>query len=228
MAVFVDGQNLYKSCREIFGHPLCHPHLLAELLTGPRSLHPIACRFYTGRPNSNIHGEDRRQRNLDRRLDLMRRAGVTVVTRPLRYHWKWSHEEKLPVPMRGLPGRTVTLYPRQRAQEKGIDLALALDVVELALTDQLDVAIVVSLDRDLHEIPGALRRLRGLLQHQVRLEAAVPVPDGRRQPKILPGFSFTHQITRAMFERVRDVTDYTVPDELWVPPRPPLPTGVGR
>ncbi len=107
-------------------------------------------------------------------------------------------------------------------------LALALDVVELALTDKLDVAIVVSLDRDLHEIPGALRRLQGLLQHQVRLEAAVPVPDGRWQPKILPGFSFTHQITRAMFERVRDVTDYTAPDELWVPPRPPLPTGARR
>jgi hypothetical protein len=56
----------------------------------------------------------------------------------------------------------------------------------------------------------------------------VPVPDGRRQPKILPGFSFTHQITRAVFDRVRDVADYTVPDGLWVPPRAPRVTGVRR
>lgn len=28
--VFVDGQNLYKTCQQLFGHPLCHPHLLAQ------------------------------------------------------------------------------------------------------------------------------------------------------------------------------------------------------
>jgi hypothetical protein len=35
--VFIDGQNLYKSCHELFRHPLCHPHLLAEHLAGPRT-----------------------------------------------------------------------------------------------------------------------------------------------------------------------------------------------
>jgi hypothetical protein len=33
--VFIDGQNLYKACRSLFGHPLCHPHLLAQHLAGP-------------------------------------------------------------------------------------------------------------------------------------------------------------------------------------------------
>jgi hypothetical protein len=41
--------------------------------------------------------------------------------------------------------------------EKGIDLALALEVVEFALNGVFDVAIVVSLDRDLEEIPARHR-----------------------------------------------------------------------
>jgi len=55
--VFVDGQNLYNTCRRTFGHALCNPHLLAEHLAGPRTRHRVACRFYTGRPNPNIPHE---------------------------------------------------------------------------------------------------------------------------------------------------------------------------
>jgi hypothetical protein len=145
-------------------------------------------------------------------------AGVTVVTRPLRYHWDWGHRERLPEPGPDAPEQTVTLRPWQRPQEKGIDLVLALDVLEFALTDHCDTAIVVSLDRDLHEIPQALRSMRRLIDRPFRIEAAVPVPDGLAKPKTLSGFDYTHQITRAVFERVRDDTDYTVADELWVPP----------
>jgi len=82
--LFVDGQNLYKRCQDLFGHPLCHPHLLAQFLAGERTQYPVACRYYTGRPNPNIAGEAEKPRNLDRRLHAMRRAGVTVVFRPLR------------------------------------------------------------------------------------------------------------------------------------------------
>lgn len=45
----------------------------------------------------------------------------------------------------------MTLTPWQRPQEKGIDLAIALDLIEFALTDCCDVVVVVSLDRDLAE-----------------------------------------------------------------------------
>lgn len=54
--VFIDGQNLYQTCRKLFGHPLCHPHLLAQHLAGPRTATPPSCRFYTGRPNQNVPG----------------------------------------------------------------------------------------------------------------------------------------------------------------------------
>jgi hypothetical protein len=69
--VFIDGQNLYKTCRSLFGHPLCHPHLLAQHLAGPTT--HVECRFYTGRPNPNT--DPNGVSNLDRRLAIMRPAG---------------------------------------------------------------------------------------------------------------------------------------------------------
>jgi hypothetical protein len=113
------------------------------------------------------------------------------------------------------------LAPWQRPQEKGIDLVLALDVIEFLLNDVWDVAIIVSLDRDLCEIPTAISHLRPLLRREVRLEAAVPV--AADQPhKGLSGFPVTHQITPDVFELVRDDVDYTVPADRWITPILPL------
>lgn len=219
--VFIDGQNLYKTCEELFAHPLCHPHLLAQHLAGPRKNKRIACRYYSGRPSQNILAERRKLRNFDRRMNVLRDNGVTVETRPLRYHWDWSHPRDLPKPDEASMPQRVTLHPWQRPHEKGIDTCIALDVVEFALTDLLDVAIVVSLDRDLAEIPRAVRGLKKFLPHPVRLEAAVPVLDGKTYPKTLSSFSMTHQITPEVFNQLRDDTDYTVSDEEWKPPSVP-------
>lgn len=216
--VFVDGQNLYKACASLYRHPLCHPHLLAEALAGPRP--HFSCRFYTGRPNPNL--DPTGARNLDRRLNLMRQQGVTVVYRPLRYHWDWSHRgQGVPQPGPNVAPQQITLTPWQRPREKGIDLVIGLDVVEFLVTGICDVAIIVSLDRDLYEIPQAVQNLNRTIGRPVRLEAAVPVPDNQRQPKILPKFSFTHQINRQLFERIRDDTNYTVPPAQWTAPQLP-------
>lgn len=215
VVVFIDGQNLYQSCARTFGHPLCHPHLLAEYLAGPRRLEYV--RFYSGRPDQNIPGEVEKTRNLDRRLQAMQRVGVLPRTRRLRYHWDWGHRERLPRPEDGATAQTVTLRPWQRPQEKGIDLLLALDLVGLILGDHCDVAIVVSLDRDLCEIPSALRELASLRPAPYRLEAAVPVSQTPSRKRIA-GFHFTHHIGPELFELIRDDTDYTVSDEKWKAP----------
>ena len=217
--VFVDGQNLYKEAERLFGHPLCHPHLLAEYLAGPRTNRRVGCRYYTGRPSPNVSPTPAMA--LDRRISAMSGAGVSVTTRPLRYHWDWGHRLNLPPAGVGVTPQQVLMTPYQRPQEKGIDLSLALDVIEFVLTDVCDVVIIVSLDRDLCEIPTALKNLKGLMRHPVRLEAAVPVPAGRTDPKRLSGFDVTHQITPDIFDLVRDDTDYTVPKDQWT--RPVLP-----
>jgi len=63
--------------------------------------------------------------------------------------------------------------------------------------------------------------LRELIARPLRLEAAVPVEGGRRYPKTIDGFHYTHQITPNVFELVRDDTNYTVPDHAWTPPELP-------
>ena len=216
--VFIDGQNLYKACRRLYGKPHVNPRLLAEHLAGPRTANPVACRFYTGRPNPNIDGEVERTRNLDRRLSAIRKSGVTVIHRPLRYPWDWGHQETLPHPNKRAKPQKVTLRPWQRPQEKGIDVALALDVIEFVVTDKCDVAIIVSLDRDLQEIPGALDHLGKLIGRPYRLEAAVTVEGNQRQPKTLAKFNYTHQITPTVFDLVKDETNYAASEADWVPP----------
>lgn len=217
--VFIDGQNLYNSCKRTFGVPHCHPRLLAEHLAGPRTVNPVQVRFYTGRPDPNIEGEARKAKHLDRRLHGIRSSNVTVVLRDLRYHWDWGHRERLPAPSPEAQPQTVEMRPWQRPQEKGIDLVLGLDVVEFLLTGKCDVAIIVSLDRDLHEIPQAVRHLSGLLNRPVRLEAAVPVA---KQFRTLKGFAFTHQINQRVFDLIRDDTNYAARDEDWVQPIIPM------
>lgn len=217
--VFIDGQNLYKRCRDLFGSPHCHPNLLAQHLAGARGADRVDTRFYTARPDPNI--DPRGARNLDRRLDGMRKAGVTVVFRPLRYHWDWAPSPAVPPARKDSEPRSATLKPWQRPREKGIDLVLALDVVEFALSGRWDVGIVVSLDRDLWEIPQALDNLNHLRARPFRLEAAVPVPEGLKQPKRLPRFAYTHQITREVFDLVRDRHDYAVDEDAWVRPTVP-------
>jgi hypothetical protein len=219
LMLFVDGQNLLHSCRRLFGSPHCHPHLLAAEMARAHAVRSIGCRFYTGRPDPNR--EPARLQRLDRQLAVMRAAGVTVITRQLRYHWDWGHREQLPRAGVGVPPVTVQLAPYERPQEKGIDSAIALDVVELALLGAYDVGVVVSLDRDLHEIPATLHRLRHLLPRPVRLEAAVPVRAGRA--KTVPGFAATRLITPAVFARVRDDTWYADPAPGWRRPEPPQP-----
>jgi uncharacterized LabA/DUF88 family protein len=216
--VFVDGQNLYKACARLFGHPLCHPHLLAECLAGTRTARRVSCRFYTGRPDPHRPAEKTKARNLDRRLNGISRHGGTVQTRTLRYHWDWSHREELPEPGLGVAHQTVTLHPWERPHEKGIDVLIALDVIEMILADRCDVAVVVSLDRDLREIPAALRNLETLIDRPYRLEAAVPVATDEGFPKQLSGFNFTHQIGPTLFDVIRDDTDYTVSDAVWTAP----------
>lgn len=214
--VFVDGQNLYKTCKELFGHPLCHPHLLAEYLAGPRVRNRVACRYYTGKPDPNR--ERVNARNVDRRLALISRYGATLQTRILNYHWDWGHRAALPAPGPGVPEQTVGLHPWERPHEKGIDVLLALDVIEFVLTETCDVAIIVSLDKDLREVPAALRKLGKQISRPYRIEAAVPVASDTGHPKFLKGFHHTHQITPSLFELIRDDTRYNAKPEKWSPP----------
>ncbi len=201
VSVFIDGQNLYKGVSKLFKTRV-HPVLIARELAGDRDLGKV--RYYSGvhqpRENPKIHAMSMR------RHKLIRRTGVEVIERTLQYHWEWGVRDRLPSAFKAKEGETheVTVERHHKAREKGIDLALGLDALEAAYTDECDVIIIVSRDQDLAEIA---REVKGRAStRQVRVEVAIPASDKYRH--IMEGYDYTHFIDRAMVDRCKDKFDY--------------------
>ena len=144
---FFDGQNLFRHAMAAFGHfhPNFDPIKLADAICASKGWERRGVRFYTGVPLAQHdpmwHGY------WAARSLAMRRSGILVTTRPLRYH-----SEKVVMS----DGSEQTIYT---PHEKGIDVRLALDAVRLARQDQYDVAIIFSQDSDLGEIVEEIREI---------------------------------------------------------------------
>lgn len=207
VVVFIDGQNAFQECRRLYSHGETHPLLLADHLAQGRRL--VGVRFYSGvhDPTKNPRGRQR----TDRRHNLARNVGVTVIERQLRYRWEWGFDpDALPDPRRNR-GATlqVAVSPYQRPREKGIDLAIGLDVIDLALQRYMDVAVIVSSDNDLCEAARATHAATVLTGARVSVEAAVF--NERTQAILLNHYDYTHQLRYAEFEAAKDNFDYRNP-----------------
>jgi uncharacterized LabA/DUF88 family protein len=201
--VFVDGQNVFKTCERLFGHGLVHPALIARALVGRRKL--VGCRYYSGIPDPRK--DPRGNAAANRRHALIRRTGVTVVERRLRYRWEWGFDTgPLGDPAEHV-GEVHTAHtrPYERPREKGIDLALGLDVVDLALRGLIDVAIIVSSDTDLTEVA---RVVHDMTRSQGRVSVEAAVFNDSRHPVLMEHYDYTHQLRRDHFEACRDEFDY--------------------
>ena len=112
---------------------------------------------------------------------------VAVKTTPLRYRREISS------------GATVW-----RAEEKGIDVLLAVDLVRGAYLDEYDTAVVASADTDL------LPALRETLRAGKRVETSSwSGPEIGFTALRVPGHRiWSHHLSRGHFERVQDTTDY--------------------
>jgi uncharacterized LabA/DUF88 family protein len=204
--VFIDGQNTYKACERLYRHGPCHPLLLADRVRAGRRL--VGVRYYSGVHDPTVDG--RMRSRSDRRHNLMRQVGVTVIERPLRYRWEWGFDQGLlpdPVRNRGQE-RTVKVSPYQRAREKGIDLAIGLDVVDLGLQGCMDVGVIVSSDNDLCE---AARSTHQVTTWSGRVSVEAALFNENRRPILLPHYDFTHQLRYADFDAARDSFDYKSP-----------------
>ena len=87
-------------------------------------LHDV--RTYTGRPDPEKAPKTYAAHM--RQCDAWEASGVRVVSRPLRYPRGW---------------------PTERAQEKGVDIAMAIDFVTMAIEGHYDVGVIMSTDTDL-------------------------------------------------------------------------------
>ena len=204
--VFIDGQNVHKTCERLYGHGYVHPVLLAQRVLAGRTLRGF--RYYSGMPDPRV--APGRHAAAQRRHNLIRLTGGTVVERPLRYRWEWGFNPRtLPDPLQHrAETREVAVSPYQRAREKGIDLTLGLDVVDLALRGSMDVAVVISSDADLTEVARAVHEMT---RTQGRVSVEAGVLNEQRAPILLRHYDYTHQLRRNDFEEARDSFDYRNP-----------------
>ena len=148
VAVFIDLQNSYHCARDAFCQEFApsragnfSPIGLADLLAskGPGDYEVVFVGVYVGAPDPRLDIKGARAQS--RRVAAWQRESniVTVKSRGLRYP----------------PGR-----PTSEAEEKGIDVQLAIDAMVMGVRDEYDVGIVVTTDTDLLPVVEGLLALK--------------------------------------------------------------------
>ncbi len=198
VVVFLDYQNVYGSARRAFanlGDPYTagqvSPPALAEHLTAdsPYDRELAEVRVYRGRPESTkqpaAYGANQRQTA----AWLASSPKVTVTRRTLRYPHDW---------------------PNSPAQEKGIDVALAIDFTVMAVRGEYDVGILMSSDTDLKPALEAVVGLAGANAYP-RAEVASWSPKSRHASRLaIPQAKlWCHWVDEAAYNAVADARDYT-------------------
>ncbi|WP_062349554.1 NYN domain-containing protein [Herbidospora yilanensis] len=201
--LFLDYQNVYKGARETFHEPSLAPgrdgqidplRLGAWLIENSRYDRELTeVRVYRGQPHPSRDAKGHAA-FVRQRVAWESDPRVVGVFRDLRYP-------------RGWPDRCA---PGLKPQEKGIDVALAIDYVKLALEGRYDVGVLMSTDSDLKpalEIVAAMRPSGG-----PRVEAAAWKGPGAKRPLSLSQPKiWSHLLDKSCYDAVRDPTNYGVP-----------------
>ena len=162
------------------------PMDLGRLIAGRGGPNGAPCalsevRIYSGEPDAR---RDPRTYAAHRRQTRRWASdGATVITRALRYPPGW---------------------PAAPAQEKGVDVALAVDFVKLAIEGEYDVGVMMSTDNDL--LP-ALEVVRDYAPDGIHVAVSVWSVPGQHQRLRLPGL-WCHWLDQADYNAVADRTRY--------------------
>lgn len=158
---FIDGQNLYHAAKSAFRcrFPNYDAQALVQNICDTRQWKLTEVRFYTGIPTMR---DDRAWHEFwSRKLAAMGKRGIIVFSRPLRYHTE-----------------TITFGGKRHtflsAEEKGVDVRLALDVIRLAHRKTYDVALIFSQDQDLSEAVDEVKLISREQQRWLRVASAFP------------------------------------------------------
>ncbi|MGB8383051.1 MAG: NYN domain-containing protein [Dermatophilaceae bacterium] len=190
VVVFLDYQNVHGWVRRRFlpfgadpGEGHVFPLKVGELLTARRRRESelMEVRVYRGRPNPERQPGAARAN--DRQTAMWERSDrVTVIRRNLQYP---------------------SDYPVSKATEKGIDVAVAVDLIRLAMSGHMDAAILFSSDNDLLPAVEVLWAMP-----QCHIEVASWSGASRIR---LPGTQhpWCHHLNEGDFQMVRDRYDYS-------------------
>ena len=193
---FIDGQNLYRDTRRAFhsesdpsSYGQVDPIKLATLLVEKGSASPgrsrilDECRIYSGTPSADR--EPKANAACLRQRAAWEASGAKVFGRPLRYPKSW---------------------PKLRAEEKGVDVALAVDLVFNGARRNYDVGIVVSTDTDLVPALEAVCQLKRAWGAP-RVEVASWQALGKRL-RVPDEPIWGHYLEEADYQLVRDTRSY--------------------
>lgn len=200
VVTFFDGQNLYHAAKAAFGHT--YPNydvikLSQEICTG-KGWQLQQVRFYTGVPD--LTDDANWHRFWAAKLLHMSRQKVHVFSRSLRYR---NRRIRLP------DGTEQTfLY----AEEKGIDVRIAIDIIRMAHHAEYDVALVFSQDQDLSEVADEVRVIAREQDRWIKVASAYPVSPVVPKQRGIDKTDWI-PIDRATYDACLDPRDYR-------PPRP--------
>ncbi len=201
---FFDGQNLFHAARHAFGYhyPNYDPMALAATMCNQQGWALSEVRFYTGVPDRE---DDAFWHHFwTSKLASLGRRGTTVYSRSLRYRNKIVR----------LPDGSEHSY--LAAEEKGIDVRVAIDVISLAWQVTYDVALVFSQDQDLSEVAAEIRQIARRQGRWIKIASAFPYSPVVRKAR---GIDWTDwiRIDRSTYDACLDPRDYR--------PKTPLTTG---
>jgi uncharacterized LabA/DUF88 family protein len=192
---FVDGQNLFHGAKEAFGYrwPNFDVLKLARAVAAQNAWSLAEVRFYTGIPAATDSAVW--HHFWTGKLAQMGREGVVTYSRALRYR---NQTLRLP------DGSETTLLV---AQEKGIDVRLALDIVRLAHKGVYDVALVFSQDQDLSEVADEIRVIAREQGRWIKVASAYPQSPASRNTRGVNKTDWV-RIDRTMYDSCIDLRDY--------------------
>lgn len=192
---YFDAQNVYHSARRAFGirWPNFDPIALTEAICDVREWQVQQVRFYTGVPDRR--SDPSWHHFWTHKLAALSRQGVHVIQRPLRYR---THTIALP---------DGTTYPWRVAEEKGIDVRIAVDLVGMAYREQFDVAIIFSQDQDLAEIADEVRHIARIQSRWIKVASAFPSSPSTRDRRGIAQTDWI-PIDASTYQRCVDPRDY--------------------
>jgi uncharacterized LabA/DUF88 family protein len=192
---FFDGQNLYHAARAAFGHtyPSYDVKALAESVCQRQGWELAQVRFYTGVPDPSDN--EFWSSFWAAKLLALSRQGVWTFSRPLRYRNQ----------MVRFPDGTAQSV--LAAEEKGVDVRIALDVIRLAHRRDYDVALVFSQDQDLSEVAAEVRVIAAEQQRWIKIASAFPVSPVVRNRRGINSTDWI-PIDRAAYDACLDPRDY--------------------
>lgn len=209
VAFFFDWQNVYKRARESFHDSYAKPHcgqvhplelanaILEKYTAGTgNDAHIHQVRIYRGRPNGSL--DPNAYNAFQRQTSKWAMNNKIVPTySDLRYPEDWdAHTRSGSYPVR----------------EKGIDVALAVDVVDLANKREYDHAVVMSADYDL--VPAVKRVYEARLRDPSAPSINVAAWQGNDRVKPLrirfgTNLPYCHWLSQEDYWGIQDETDYT-------------------